>query len=199
MKALIVIGIIVLVLFMIGLIRVGAEAAYDDRGLRLAVRFGVFRIILGGKDKPPKKKKEGSKKEDESGEEEQKPKKKLPSLSLLMSIAQRAFAMLGRLVRCLRIDVLKLHFTSAYEDPAVTALAYGAAGTMMEALERIGGSNIVCSDLRADVDFDSCEPRYDFRIAARMRIGRILGTAARFAFGVLFDLLRYKRKEHSHG
>lgn len=196
MKALIVIGIILLGLFLIGLIRVGAEAAYDDRGFRLALRFGLLRVRLGGKDKPPKKKKE--KKADESEETEEKPKKKIPPLSLLLSIAQRAFMMLGRLARDLRVDVLKLHYTSAYDDPAVAAMAYGAAGTMMEALQRIGGSNIVCSDMRADVDFDSSEPRYDFCIAVRMCIGRLLGAAARFGFGVLFDLIRMKREENSH-
>lgn len=196
MKALIVIGIILVVLFLIGLIHVGAEAAYDDRGFRISVRCGWFRIDVGGKEKPQKKKKKA---ESEEEEEKEKPAKKFPSLSRLMSIAQRAFAVLGRLVRRLRIDVLKLHYTSAYEDPAVTALAYGAAGTMMEGLQRIGGSNIACSDMRADVDFDSGEPRFDFRIAARLRIGHILGAATRFGFGVLIDLMREKRKEHTHG
>ena len=197
MKALLVIGIIVFVLFLIGRIRVGAEAVYDDRGFRLNVRFWVFRIRIGGRKKPKKEKKK--KKAPEEAPDEEKPKKKLPSLSLLRSIARRAFELLGRLVRDLRVDLLKLHYTAAYDDPAVTAMAYGAAGTAMDALQRIGGKNIVCSDLRADADFDSVEPRYDFRVSARLRIGRLIGAALRFGFGVLFDILRDKRKEHSHG
>jgi hypothetical protein len=194
-KALIVIGIIVFVLFLIGLIRVGAEAAYDDQGFRLAVRFGFFRINLGGREKTNKR----SHKKAAEPPGEAKPKKKLPSLPLLRSFASRAFELLCRTVRDLRIDVLKLHFTAAFDDPAVTALAYGAAGTAMDALQRIGGEHIVCSDMRADADFDSREPRYDFRVGARMRIGRLFGSAFRFGFGILFDVLREKRKERSHG
>ena len=201
MKALIVIGIIVFVLFLIGLIRVGAEASYDDRGFRLAVVLWFFRIKLCGRDKPKKEKKKKKGSDEDAGEE--KPKKKLPPLSLLCSIARRTFDLLARLVRGLRVDVLKLHYTAAYDDPAVAAMAYGAAGTAMDALQRIGSSHIVCSDMRADVDFDRSEPEYDFHVSARLRIGRLLGSALRFGFGVLFDILldilREKRKEHSHG
>ena len=199
MKALIVIGIIALVLFLIGRIRVGAEVVYDDRGFRLAVRFWCFRIQLGSREKKPGKKQEKKKASDESEEEEIKKEKKRPPLSLLFSAAKHGYRMLCRLVSGLRIDVLKLHFTSAFEDPAVAALAYGAAGTAMDALQRIGGSHIVCSDMRADVDFDGSVPRYDFRIGARLRIGRLLGAALRCGFGILIDLLREKRKEHTYG
>lgn len=195
MRALIVISIIVFVLFLIGLIRVGAEAAYDDRGFRLAMRFGFFRIRLVGREKANK----GSRRKAAEASAEAKPKKKLPSLSLLRCFARHAFELLCRTVRDLRVDVLKLHFTAAFDDPAVTAMAYGAAGTAMEALQRIGGDHIVCSDMRADADFDGREPRYDFRVGVRMRIGRLLGSAFRFGFGILFDVLREKRKEHSHG
>ena len=198
MKALIVIGIIALVLILIGLIRVGAEAIYDDRGLRLSLRFWCFRIRLGGSGKKPKKEKE-IKESAESEEEEPEKKRRLPPLSLLFSAAKHGYRLLCRLVSGLRIDVLKLHFTSAFDDPAVAALAYGAAGTAMDALRRIGGSRIVCSDMSADVDFDSCVPRFDFRISARLRIGRMIGAALRFGFGILIDFLREKRKEHTYG
>lgn len=198
MKALIVIGIIALVLFLIGLIRVGAEAVYDDRGLRLAVRFWCFRIQLGGGDRRPKKKKE-KKESAESEEKEPEKKRKLPPLPLMFSAAKHGYRLLCRLVSGLRIDVLKLHFTSAFDDPAVAALAYGAAGTAMDALQRIGGSRIVCSDMRADIDFDGSEPKCDFQIGARLRIGRLLGAALRCGFGILIDFLLDKRKEHTYG
>ena len=198
MKALIVIGIIALAVFLIGLIRVGAEAAYDEQGFRFSVRFGLFRIRLGGGSKPAKKKEDKNKSE-ESEEKEPKKGRRLPPLSLLFSAAKHGYAMLCRLVSSVRVDVLKLHFTSAFDDPAVAALAYGAAGTAMDALRRIGGSRIVCSDMRADVDFDSYVPRCDFRIGARISIGRIVGSVLRCGFGILIDLLREKRKEHNHG
>lgn len=199
MKALIVIGVIVLVLFLFGLIRVGAEAIYDDRGFRLALRIWFLRIILGGRDKPKKEKKKKGKNEPDEASGEEKPKKKRLSMPLLHCLARRAYEFLCRSIRDRQIDVLKLHFTSAYDDPAVTALAYGVAGTAMDALQRIGRGHIACSDLRADVDFGRSEPQYDFHIGVRFRFGRLLGSAFRFGFGVLFDFLRDKRKEHSHG
>lgn len=198
MKTLIVIGVAAFVLFLIGMIRVGAEASFDDRGFRFAVRFWFIRIQLGGKDKPNKKKKEKNT-SDGSEEEEPKKKKKPPPVTMLLSAAKRGYALLCRLVSGLRVDVLKLHFTSAFDDPAAAALAYGAAGTAMDALSRIGGDHIVCSDMRADIDFDGSVPRYDFQIGARLRIGRLLGAALRFGFGVLIDLLLEKRKEKKYG
>ena len=198
MKALVVIGIIAIILFLIGLIRVGAEAIYDEEGFRVSVRFWLFRIRLGGGTKPSKKK-EDKEQSAEPEEKEPKKRKKLPPLSLLFSVAKHGYAMLCRLVSRVRVDVLKLHFTSAFDDPAVAALAYGAAGTAMDTLRRIGGSRIVCSDMCADVDFNSIVPRCDFRIGARLRIGRIVGSVLRCGFGILIDLLREKRKEHTHG
>ena len=194
MKALIVIGIILLVFFLIGLIPVGADVSYEDGELRLGVRIWRFTIRLGGGKKSRNEPKE--KKEKEPGQ--QKKKKKLP-LWLILSLIKNAYALLCRLVAGFRADIRRLHFTSAFEDPSVTAMAYAAAGTAMDGLMRVSGGRIRCSDMRADVDFDCSSPVIDLRVAVHITIGRVLSAAARFAVGVLRDLMAEKRKERKHG
>ena len=197
MKALIVIGIILLVFFLIGLIPVGADVSYEDGKLKLGVRIWRFTILLGGGKKSRKEPKEP--KEKKKKEPVPKKAKKKPPLWLVLSLIKNAYALLCRLVAGLRADIRKLHFTSAFEDPSVTAMAYAAAGTAMDGLMRVGGGRIRCSDMRADVDFDSDSPVIDLRIAVHITIGRVFAAAARFGVGVLRDLMAEKRKERKHG
>ncbi len=193
MKALIVIGIILLVLLLVGLIPVGAEAEYDDDGFRLKVRVGPLRLRLGGREEKQKKERADKKKKEPAEPEEEKKKKKLPSLELIKIALKRGYAFLCRLVSRFRVDVLKLHFTSAFDDPYVTAMAYAAAGTAMDGLLRVGKGHISFSDLRADVDFDRASPSVDLRVALHIRICQLVHEGLGFAFGFLIDFLRFKR------
>ena len=190
MRALTVIVIVLLILILIGEIPVGMDVAWKDNVFMLAARVFLFQIKLGGKDKAPKPKKE--KKNKEKDEEPKKEKRGLPPLPILKSAAELGFAMLGRLVSKLKVDLLRIHFTSAFDDPAVTAMAYGAVGTSMEALLRMGGKRIAHPDLHVDADFESKEMKLDLRICITLKIRQILGAGLRFAFGFLRDLIRYK-------
>lgn len=197
MTALIVIGVILLVFVLIGRIPVGVDASYDGTVFRLAARVWLFSIRLGGKEKkPPKKEKRAKKKkEKEPAEEKSKPKRKLPPLPLLKSLAENGFHMLLRLLSRIRTELLKIHFTAAFPDPAVTALIYGAAGTAMEGLVRAGGKNLRRTDLRAEADFDGGAAVIDARLLATIRIHQILSAGAVFGFGFLRDYLRYKKED----
>lgn len=196
MKALMVIGSIVFVLLLIALIPVGAEAVYDDDGFQLKLRLWFLRLRLGGK-----KKRSGGENTGHKGDkapEQEKKKKKLPPMGMIKIVVKRGYALLCRLVSRFRVEVLRLHFTSAFEDPAVTAMAYAAAGTAMDGLLRVGKGHITFSDLRADVDFDGRSPRVDMRIAIRVRIGQLVGEGLGFACGFLRDFMKI-RKELNDG
>ena len=194
MTALIVIGCIAASLFLIGLIPVGADAAFDGNGFRLGVRVGVFSIRLGG-EKKSREKASDKKKE----KPKDKKKKKLPSPSLILSLLKNGYALLCRLIAGLRVDVLRLHFTSGFEDPSLTAMAYAAAGTAMDGLMRVGRGRVRLTDLKADVDFDRTAPLIDFHILVHITIGRVAGAALRFGAGLLRDLMCEKRKERKDG
>ncbi len=207
MTALIVIAAVALVLLLIGLIPVGVDAAWDG-ALTLAVRAGPLSFRIGGKgDKPADgdgeekaEKKAGKKrKKKKKPEDGERPKRGLPPTPVLKSIVRRGWRALCRLVASLRVDVLRVHFTSAFGDPYTTAMAYAAAGTAMEGLLRAGGGHIRFSDLRADVDFDADSPVIDGRVRVTIRIFRAVGAALRLGFGVLWDYLRYIREVKRNG
>ena len=195
MTALIVLGCIALFILLICLIPVGIDAAYNSGGFALGLRIWRITLKLGGKKKDrPEKKRKNEKKD---GEERK--KRKLPDLSILKSLAKRGYRMLCRIVSRLRVDILKIHFVSAFEDPSVTAMAYAAAGTAMDGLLQLGGKRIRHPDLLAETDFQSDQFRLDMRIVFTWRIGGLLGAALGFGFGFLRDFISYKREVAKNG
>ena len=185
MKTFVIVVVIVTFLVLIGLIPVGAEAAYDGDGFRLTMRIWFFRVRLGGNKREAAENSKESEAPDRSGRKKEKSSRgRGDKLSLVRKLAKHGFKTLCRLVSRLRVDVLRLHFTSAFSDPAVTAMAYAAAGTAMDGLMRVGRGHIAFSDMMADVDFDSDSPTIDLLLVVRLRVGRIVAEALRF--GVCF-------------
>ena len=197
MTALYVVGSIVLIFLLIGRVPVGIDAAYDSDGFRLGLRIWIIRIALGKKS--GKTKKSAGEKEEKPEEQKERKQKKKPSFGFIMSLLRNGLDLIGGLITGLYVDVLKLHFTAAFADPSDTALAYAAAGTVMDALARVGRGHIRFSDLRADVDFESAEPIIDFHIVVHITVGRSVREALRFGAAVLRDLVVEKRKEKKNG
>ncbi len=199
MKALTVIGIILLILLLLALLRVGAEAAYcEASGFSLAIRAGFLSIRLGGGSKKHKASKPKKQPKPETAEPAKKKSPSLPPMPMILSLIEQGVALLCRLVSRLRVELLRLHFTSSFPDPADTAMVYAAVGTAMDGLLRVGGKNLMASDLRADIDFDRGSPQVDLRLRVTIRIGQIIAAAASFGFGFLKDFIRYKRSDR-HG
>lgn len=185
MTALIVIGAVVSVLLLAGLVPAALDAAYEDGRFSLTVRLGPVPVSAGGAGKKAPKKPE-------------KPRREPPSLPVLKILAKNAYNTLCRVVSRLRVEVLKIHFTAAWPDPGVTAMAYAGAGTAMEALLEIGGDRIERPDLRAEVDFEGGSPLLDCRIRLSLRLYRLAGEGLRFGFGLLRDYIKLKRMR-KHG
>ena len=188
-----VLGILALVLVLLGFLPLGADVAWNGE-LSLAVRVGFFSLRLGER-KPSKTKDEPKTAEEVPPPEKEKKKRRLPPMPLIRSLLHRGYRLLCGVLSHAWTDRLRLHFTAAFSDPALTAMAYGAAGTAMDGLLHVGGKRIRHPDLWAEVDFDSGTPSLDLRFCFVIRLGLIVTEAVRFGFGFLKDFLRYKKQE----
>jgi hypothetical protein len=188
---------VVLALVGLGCIRLGAELSYDEDGFAFAACVGGITLRLGTKKSKPSEKQPPE--AENASPEPDKKKRGLPPWPILKILGKNGYTTLCRLVSRLRVDVLKIHFTAAWADPAVTAMAYSAAGVAMEGLLQIGGRRIAHPDLLATVDFDSEKPLLDLRLRLSLRVYQLLGAALGFGLGVLKDFIKLKMKREKDG
>ena len=189
------------VLALFCLVPVGAELRFDDGGPAFAARVWFLSFRLGGEGRTKKPDRRVGTRKEPAREKAEKPKAPLPPLPVLRILAKNGFRTLGRLVSAIRVDALRIRFTAAFEDPADTAMVYGAAAAAMETLLRLGEGRIGHPDLRADADFDASEPRLDLLLRLTVRVGRLIGAALGFGFGFLREYIPYKKQERmtDHG
>lgn len=185
--------VILVVLWLIGRVRIGAEARYSAEVFSLRVIAGPFRIgILPGKEKDPeklekpKKEKKAKKKKAPTKEgegEKAGPRRKLPPIMDLILLAMEAA---GGLKRKIRIDRVVVHLTWASSDPADTAVGFGRMSAAMGMLWPLIENNFKVKDhdLGVAVAFDREKPDVDCDLALTFTIGQILSLGVRF--GVKF-------------
>ncbi len=191
MTALKVIGVILLIVFLIGLIRVGAVVRFGEE-LGLTLLIGPFRIAL----LPAKEKKAA-----ERGKTEQQDKKKdrsLPKLTRdewkdLIKIALAALKeMARRACKRLRIDPLEILVVFGGEDPADIAQSYGYASAamwgVMPHLEDL--FHIPDPSLHLRMDYDAKKTRAEGTVGLSLRIwdGLVI------AFALLGPMLKWYRR-----
>jgi len=164
-----VIAIILFVLLALALLRVGVILEYSEDGFNTWIKLGFLRLKLKKSDekKKPKKKK--------------KPKDKGTilkpgSLSDFMNMLKAIKVALGRLKRKLLIKNLTLHYTSASDDPAKTALQFGAANAVFGAIVPVLEKHfrIKKRDLRAAADFNSQEQGIYVRLTISIAVWEIV-------------------------
>ena len=187
MRALIwILAILALLILLLFLLRLRLTGEYGESGAGLTVSLGglpLFRLPRpeaakqdkkGSKPKAKKKKKKKTeKKEEPKGGSE-------PGFRKELEIIVR---FLGKLRRRLVIDELTLRYLSAGDDPAATALAFGAANAAAAALARAVESvfRVKKRDIRAAVSFTEPKPRVYARLQLSVSLGIliwILGKAA---------------------
>ncbi|MBQ2057885.1 MAG: hypothetical protein II490_04535 [Oscillospiraceae bacterium] len=130
--------IILLVLFLIALIPLGASFEYSEDGLLLAAHIGFIKIgILPKKEKGEKKKKGGT-------------------AEFILKVLEAVFNTLNRFRKKLTVNYLKFYYTSASPDPYDAAMNYGKssalAGVVLPLAEK--AFRIKKSDIRTFVSFD---------------------------------------------
>ena len=202
----IVLLIILAVLILLLLTKVGVDAAYDDSGASLAVKIGPIRIQLLPKaekpDKPkrPKKAKKEKPKKEEADPTAKKPKRK-PDLRFLFNLARIGLHALNRFRVCLRIDVFRIRFIMASEDPYKTAMTYGyiqsAVGLLAPQVRR--AFTVRDSRVELGMDFLDAKPEISCRLVLTIRIGRVFYVL--FATGCEFVryYLKYRRQQKKTG
>ncbi len=201
-------GIILLLIILLLILPVGADAAYTGGELALKVKIGPFRLgIL-----PAKKKAEGEKKpkkkpkvkkakkaeaaaEGKANKKSAKPKQKL-TFDDIMGIVRLGLEALGRFRRSISVDLLKLHITAAGSDPYSAVMNYGyinaAIGALLPLLHKV--FKFKKEDYDSRIDFEAEKLGIDAHLVMSVRIGEILLIVICAAFGFLKWLLRRKRR-----
>ncbi len=186
MKVLVWIGVaLLLLILLLVLLRLRLTGIYGAEGASLTVSLGSLPILkiprpkgqkdAGGPGRPEKKKKKKKeeKKEESKGGSE-------PGFRRELQIISR---LLGKLKRRLCIDELTLRYLSAGDDPAATALLYGAASAAAVALVRAVESlfHVKEADVRASVSFTEPRPRVRARLKLSVSLGVLLWLLAKAA------------------
>ena len=201
MTALIVLGCILLMLFLLGQIRVGAAVDYSENGLFVKLKAGPVRIqLLPAKErkmKTEKKPKPASKHPAEEGAKAESKRSVKDTLSLALRFVPLLGEAAGRLVRKIRIDHLTLHVIWGSADPASAAMGFGAANAALGILWPIFEHNfhVKKHDLRVDVDFERKTPTLTAQAQATLTIGQIVSLGLRLGFKALKIYLGVRREQ----
>jgi len=168
-------AITVTALVLIALLRFGLIIEYSEAGFQAWAKAGFLKLRISDKDKEKKPKKEKKEKDF---------KEMLPgSLSEFMDMLRAVSNALGRLKRRLLIKQLTLHYTAAGNNPANTAILFGAANAVFGAIEPVLERNfrIKHRDLGAAADFITEEQGIYAKINISIAVWEV--------FYVLFALL----------
>lgn len=191
--------IIVIALWLVSLIRAGANVRYDSDGLKVKLVIGPvsFTIFPLKKKKPKKKKPEPEKKAAPESEAQ----KKGGNLELAKRFIPLAAEAAGRFKKKIRIDELEMQLAWGAEDPADAALGYGYANAALGMLWPIveHNFNVRHKRLGTAVDFNAEKPVLFLLAQASLRIGQAVSLGAVIGFKALRLYLQYKKEQKSKG
>ena len=180
-------AILLLIVLLLLLVRLRLTGVYEEKGASLTVGLGSLPLLRlpkpegeKGKEKEKKPKKRKKEKQEKEKKKEKPKGGSEPGFRKLLEIIGR---FLGKLRRRLRIDELTLWYQSAGDDPAMTALLFGAANAaaaaLVQAVEHL--FTVKERDIRTSVSFTEDKPRVYARLQLSISVGRllwILGIAA---------------------
>jgi len=185
--ALYIVGGLLILLFLIAMLSLTAEASFAEGSFAWSIRLCGVRIL-------PRDKKE------KKPEEQDKPKtpKRKRSFDEIRLYAELFLRLLKRFFKRMKIEHLRIHFLSAFDDPYDTAMAYSYAGLAMETLAGIANGRIRKLELHTDLDFDSEELKLDLYFLASIRLISLLCLLRAFKKGRadIQNQLTAKEKEH---
>jgi len=170
-------AITISVILLIALLRFGVIVEYGEAGFQLWAKAGIikFQLMDEDKEKKPKKKKEKK----GSAIDLIKP----GNLSAFIDMLRAVKNTLSRLKRKLLIKQLTLYYTSAGDDPANTAIRFGATNVIFVAIVPLLERNfrIKRRDFRVSADFNTNEQSIYAKITITIAVWEV--------FYVLFALL----------
>lgn len=179
--------ILLLLLFLLGRIRVGAQVEYCDEGLFVRVRAGAFLVpVFPVKNKKPKEKKP------EQAKTPAPKKKKGGQLKLALKFIPLLLDTAKIFRRKLRVDRLEMELTVGDTDPADAAVCYGQANALLGSLWQPVTQFFHVKDghARVSVDFTADKPTIYILASPSLTIGQILVLALVFGWKALGILIR---------
>ena len=201
-----ILALVLIVLFLIGQIRIGAEVRYGQDGTQVQARAGVFRITLFP-HKPAEQKKNPSQSEKKPGKAEtvrkqsgkdKKDGKKL-TLDQIFDLAQQfiplALEAAGCLWSKLIVDMLEISIVIGGNDPADAALSYGQVNAALGAVWKPLNEAFHVRDGRGhvEVDFDRPNTTLYVHAALSIKIGQALWLGIHFGVKALKRLLKFRK------
>lgn len=182
--------IVVLIVLLLSL-PVGVDAGYTDKQAVLMLRIGAVTLRLF--PRRPKKHKQARKKEPaekpQAGARPKEKKKLNVTWDEIRSALDLSIRGIGKLK--FRVRKLRLHFTSAFDDPYTTAMVYGYANAAAGAL---GLYRVRDGDIRLEADFTSAQWSMEAYISVTIRVFYIMKFAFFLLFGGTKLLLRRRRR-----
>ncbi len=202
-----IVGIILLVLaallLLLLLCRVGVIATYSADGLTVRARLGWFKLTVIPMPKRKPKQKRAKKKL----ETEKKPPKQAEnhpnslqtilkggSITQLKELLELALAAAGDMIRHLRVEYLRLHYTFAGQpDPAKAALRWGKASIGGDVIGHLLEQHvkILRREVTAEVDFCSEQSTVYAAGSCSIRVGAALLVTLR----LLRSYLQWKKRQ----
>lgn len=196
-----ILGLVLIIVFLIGQVKVGVGAEFAQDGLTVRARLGWIRIKvfpLPKKEGKKQKKKRKAKKK-QSDQSNQKAEKTIGdkvggALELAEQFLPLALEAAGCFWRKLVMDELELYLTVGGPDPADAAMLYGRANAALAALwEPITNAfHVKDGHAQVRIDFDAPGMTLYGKAALSLKIGQILWLAVYFGCKALARFLKYR-------
>lgn len=189
--------VILLILFLLGLIRVGGSGEYSQEGVLVRIRVGPFWIrVFPLKEKKEEKRPKPKKKKPKKEEPEEGQTKKGGPWGLIKDLLPVVCQAAGELKRRIRIDRLLLDYTAGGPDPANTAMMFGysnaAVGMLLPLFEH--NFNVKERRVRTAMDFNGKEPVIYIYAAFSARLGQLVSLFLRLGWRTLRLYLKHKKQ-----
>ncbi len=170
--------IVIVLLLLILLLPVGIDAAYASGALTLKLKTGPIRIQLlpAKKKKKPKQRKEKPTRADQDSSGHDDAGKLRLGRDDVLTLLRLVLRTLRRFRKHLSVDLLRLYWIAAAEDPYDAAVQYGAMNAALTAVIPLAESvlKIREKDVRTDFDFEARSPVIDARAVATLQVWEIL-------------------------
>ena len=198
MKALFILGIVLLVLVLLSFVRLGAQVEYAASGVTVRVKTGPFLLTVFPRRGNGTKAGSARKKRKKNGAAAKEPAPKGGSVALVKKFLPLIAEAAGRMKRKIRIDVLRLDLTVAAADPAAAAMAFGGANAFLGMIWPLIEQNFNVQQrcIRTRVDFQAQRPTVVLFAQLTLSIGTALHMGIRLTVRFLRLFAEYKA-EHT--
>ena len=202
MNGLVILLCVLIALFLIGQIRVGCKAVYDQNGPQAYVRVATFHIRVFPLEKKRNQREKNSNKQ--KAKKEKKPKEPVPfqeKLGGALGYAETLLPVLlkavGYFFRKLQIDTLHLYLTAGSSDPADAAVLYGRASAALGALwyPLTEAFDVKDGYGKVDLDFSSEKMELHATAALSIKIGQIVWLIIYFGIWTQVRFLRERKRQ----